>query len=88
MKFLHPSEDSIDLESEPPPFRLLVVFLKHVDVLASQVLPVSDRLFNPFGFGDLLAEDLKESGLATADVSFNSKAIVLCCELRVEAEVF
>lgn len=88
MKFLHPSEDSIDLESKTPPFGLLVVFLKHVDVLSSQVLPIRDRLFNPFGFRDLLAEDLKESGLTTTDVSFNSKAIVLCCELRVEAEVF
>ena len=88
MKSLHPSEDSVDLESEAPPFRLLIVFFQHVDVLSSKVLPVSDGFFNPFGFRDLLAEDLEESGLTTSDVSFDSEAIVFVGKLWVKSQVF
>ena len=54
MEFLNSSKDSIDLEGKSPPLRLLVVFVEHVDVLATQVLPFSDGLFNPLCFGDLL----------------------------------
>jgi hypothetical protein len=88
MQLLDASENGIGLKGEPPSFWLLVVFLKHVDVSASKVLPVRNGLFDPFGLRDLLAEDLQEGRLATANVSFNGEAIVLARGLGVEAEVF
>ena len=88
MEFLNSSEDGIDLEGETPPLWLFVVFLKHVDVFATQVLPIRNRLFNPFSFRNLLTEDLKEGGLATTDVSFDCKAVISSLELWIEFKVF
>lgn len=87
MEFLNASEYRIDLEGESPSLGLLVVFFQHVDVGASEVLPVTHGLFDPFGLRDLLSEDLEECRLAAADVSLNGEAVVLVGELRVEPEV-
>lgn len=87
MEFLNASENRVDLEGEAPSFRLFVVFLQHVDVCASEVLPVTNWFFYPFCFRDLLSEDLKECGLAATDVSFNCEAIVLTVKLRIEFKV-
>jgi len=87
MKFLNASENRIDLECKSPSFGLFVVFFQHVDVGASKVLPITHRLLNPFGFWDLLSEDLKEGRFATTDVSLNGKAIVPSGELRIESKV-
>lgn len=85
MEFLDPSEDSIDLESESPPLWLSVVLLKHINVLTTQILPIGDRLFNPFGFRHLLPQDLKEGGFTTSNVSFDGEAVISSLELRVES---
>ena len=87
MELLNPGEYGVDLEGKAPSLGLLVVFLKHVDVLAAQVLPVGHRLFDPFGLRHFLSEDLQEGGLATADVSFNGKAVIPGLELGVEFKV-
>jgi hypothetical protein len=50
-------------------------------------LPFCDGLFDPFGFGYLLAEDLEEGGLAAADVAFNGVAEVGLGEFGVEGGV-
>lgn len=88
VKFLNPSKDGIDLESEAPPFGLFVVFFEHVDVFSAEVLPVADRLFNPFGFRYFLPENLKEGRLATADVSFNGEAVVFVLKLWIQVHAF
>jgi hypothetical protein len=87
MEFLNASENRIDLEGESPSLGLFVVFLQHVDVGASKVLPVAHRFFDPFGFRNLLSEDLEEGRLPAADVTFNGEAVVLVGELGVEPEV-
>ena len=88
MEFLNSSEDCVDLESEAPSLRFSIVFLQHVDVLASKVLPISNRFFDPFGFRNFLSEYLKEGGLATSDVALDGEAIVFGGELWVECEIF
>lgn len=68
---LDAGEDGVDLEGEAPPFGLLVVLLKHVDVLLVQILPLLDRLLYPVGLWDLFAQNLEESRLSASDVAFD-----------------
>jgi len=87
MQFLYPGEDGIDLEGKSPSLRLSVVFLQHVDIFSSEILPFCNGLFYPFGLGNLLAQYLKEGGLAAADVSLNSIAKIILRKFWVESQV-
>ncbi len=60
MHLLKAGEDGVDLEGEAPPLGLHVVFLKHVDVFATQVLPLGHWLLNPSCLRDLLSKDLND----------------------------
>ena len=87
MQLLNSSEDSVDLEGKSPSLGLLVVLLEHIDILSVKVLPLRDRLFNPFGLRDLLPQYFKESRFPTADVALNSVAIIIPGKLGVKGKV-
>jgi len=61
LKLFDSCENGIDLEGKSPSFRLCVVFLKHIDLLSTKILPFSNRLFNPFSFRNSLPQKFKES---------------------------
>lgn len=84
LEFFYSCENRIDLEGESPSFRFFVVFLKHIDIFSSEILPLCNRFLNPFSLRNLLSEKLKKCRFSTTDVSFNRKAIVIGSSFRVD----
>jgi hypothetical protein len=84
LKLFDPGKDGVNLKGKPPSFRLFVVFFEHVDIFSTEILPILHRLFDPFGFRDLVSEDFEESRFATADVSLNGKTELTGVGFRVD----
>jgi hypothetical protein len=78
------SEDCVYLERETPSFGLFVVLFKHVDIFSTEVLPIFDWLFDPFGFRNVLSEDFKEGRFSASDISFDSEAELAGVGLRID----
>lgn len=87
LKLFDSCEDGIDLEGKSPSFGISVVFLKHINLLSTKILPFSHRLFNPFSLRNSLSQKFEESWLSTSNVSLNSKTEIVGSGLRID-EIF
>ena len=62
----------VDLKSESPPFRILVVESEKVDIfMLTNVLPLSERFVKYGKFRKVLFDDFEDSRLATANIPLN-----------------
>jgi hypothetical protein len=86
LELFYPCEDSIDLEGKSPSLWLFVVFLKHVNLFSTQILPFTHGFFDPLGLRNPLSQELKEGRFSTTDVSLNGKTEIIGSGLRIDED--
>ncbi len=71
LKFLDSCENCEHLKGKSPSLWLYIVFLKHIDVLSIEVLPLINRFFNPLGLWQFLSQNLNKCWFATSYITLN-----------------
>jgi hypothetical protein len=87
LKLFYSGKYGIDLECKSPSFRFSIVFLEHINLFSSKILPFTNRLLNPLSLRNSLSKELKEGRFPTTDVPLNSEAIIIGSGLGID-EIF